>query len=113
MDVFRFTMAMDVARLSTDVVRFFLLIFPIEYLYLFLICSNVASETDSVIASDAIVEPSDSACKYGELTLQIGEKLNSEEMWNCASCMCKTPPMVDCIIDPVCYNPVQVLSDEK
>lgn len=48
------------------------------------------------------IEPSDSTCIYSKLILQRGEKLNSDD--KCVTCMCKTPPMVDCVKDPVCYN---------
>lgn len=55
------------------------------------------SKTDAIIPGNQNEpkDPNSPKCKFGKLTLEIGDSLSADED-SCSKCSCNNPPMADC-----------------
>lgn len=60
-----------------------------------------AEKSDTVDAtSTRTVESTDAQCKYGDLSLHVGQVVKQNN--KCVTCKCEIPPMVSCYKEPDC-----------
>lgn len=98
-----------VAHSSSDAVCFFFF-FNFNYtvavhwpatLYMFNFClfiflfGQTATEKDVIVATSKKTVQSEHTCRYGNLTLNVGEVIQTDEP--CLKCFCKIPPMAQCV----------------
>lgn len=56
------------------------------------------SSRDAIIPADQEAQPDPlrPKCKFGKLTLEVGDSLSKGES-DCSKCSCNTPPFADCV----------------
>lgn len=91
------------ARSSSDAVSVLVTreFIDVDPSYIFFI--QAAADSDEVQPLEGradIVDDPDMVCKYNNLTLLRGEKLNNAD--KCVECTCVNPPIVDCKRKPRC-----------
>lgn len=79
-------------------VRFFFYVDPV--LFCFNRAAAASDEVQPLEGRADIVDDPDMVCKYNNLTLLRGEKLNNAD--KCVECTCVNPPIVDCKRKPKC-----------
>lgn len=62
---------------------------------LFLRLGQTATEKDAINVTSKKTVQSEHTCRYGNLTLNVGEVIQIDEP--CLECFCKTPPMAQCV----------------
>lgn len=54
------------------------------------------SSNDAIIPGDDKPDPASPKCRFGKLTLELGDSLSKGES-DCSKCSCHTPPFADCV----------------
>ncbi|XP_039300705.1 kielin/chordin-like protein [Nilaparvata lugens] len=70
------------------------------------ISSHCPTETDKIVEEDLTVENKDGApkCQFGDLDMEIGQRLVVPIKERCLECSCKVPPFISCAINTKCYK---------